>query len=63
VAGIGRSGGALQDAAGGGGGEGPFVPAPMVGAAPFLWSGGVPAGSLGALLAAAGVPPGVVAGA
>jgi hypothetical protein len=39
------------------------VPAPMVGAAPFLWPGGMPAAPLGALLAAAGVPLGVAAGA
>jgi hypothetical protein len=62
AAGIDRSGGALQDAAGTSASGGLFVPAALAGAAPFLWSGGLQASSLGALLAVAGVPPGVAVG-
>jgi hypothetical protein len=63
AAGIVRSGGALQDAVGGSASGGTFVSAALAGATPFLWPGGLQADSLGALLAAAGVPPGVAASA
>ncbi|XP_022683929.1 elastin-like [Setaria italica] len=59
----GRSGGGLQDAPSGGSNGAPYVSGGGAGGAPFLWPGGPPTGPLGALLAAAGVPPGMVAGA
>jgi hypothetical protein len=59
AAGIGRSSGALQDAVG----DSASGPAALAGAAPFLWPGGLQAGSLGALQAAAGVLAAVAAGA
>ncbi|XP_034580950.1 uncharacterized protein [Setaria viridis] len=59
----GRSGGGLQDAPSGGANGAPYVSGGGAGGAPFVWLGGPPTGPLGALLAAAGVPPGMVAGA
>jgi hypothetical protein len=48
----------------GGGGSGPAPQDPATSASSsFAWQGGPPTGSLGALLAAAGAPPGVSAGA
>nr|XP_034571003.1 elastin-like [Setaria viridis] len=59
----GRSGGGLQDAASRGASGAPYVSGGGAGGAPFVWPGGPPTGPLGALLAAVGVPPGMVAGA
>jgi hypothetical protein len=59
---ISRSGGDLQDAADGGGVGATFMPGEGVGVTPLFWSGGMPTGPLGTLLAAAGVPPDVMVG-
>lgn len=58
---IGRSGGDLQDAVEGGAIGGPLVPGGGVVVTPYFWLGGLSTGPLCTLLAAAGVPLGVVA--